>query len=97
MEGDTLLMLNIQSDMPGKLRFEYEGLPAEMEDGTVMSYQADNHYGTIATPVVLTLSPYDDGAVKKRLIDGHIYIFKGEHIYNVQGAAVADPKRSSHR
>ena len=97
VEGDTLLMLNIQSDMPGKLRFEYEGLPAEMEDGTVMSYQADNHYGTIATPVVLTLSPYDDGAVKKRLIDGHIYIFKGEHIYNVQGAAVADPKRSSHR
>ena len=97
VEGDTLLMLNIQSDMPGKLHFEYEGQPAETEDGTVMSYQADNHYGTIASPVVLILSTNADGTVKKRLIDGHIYIFKGEHIYNVQGAAVANPKRSSHR
>ena len=94
VEGDTLLMLNIQSDMPGKLRFEFEGLPAVMEDGTVMGYQADSHYGTIACPVVLTLSPEADGKVKKRLIDGHIYIFQGEHIYNIEGAAVAAPKKN---
>ena len=97
VEGDTLLMLNIQSDMPGKLSFEFEGLPAVMEDGTVMGYQADSHYGTIASPVILTLRPNAEGAVKKRLIDGRIYIFQGEHIYNVQGAAVAVPRKNSHR
>lgn len=97
VEGDTLLMLNIQSDMPGKLYFEYEGQPAETENGTVMSYQADSHYGTIASPVILTLRPNAEGAVKKRLIDGRIYIFQGEHIYNVQGAAVAVPRKNSHR
>ena len=98
VNGDTLLLLNIQNDKPGKLRFEYEGLPTETEDGTELTYQADSHHGTIANPVVFILSQNADGKVKKRLIDGRIYIFHGEHIYNVQGAAVAEPKkRNSHK
>lgn len=97
VDGDTLLMLNIQSDMPGKLRFEYEGQVAEAESGKVITYQADGHYGSIASPVILTIGQNADGKVRKRLINGHIYIFHGEHIYNIEGTAVAAPKRGSHR
>ena len=92
---DSLYFITIQSDNAGQLRFETEdgtSLIVLNEQSSALNYQADSHRGTMKSPVVLTVSDEKE-QVEKFLIDGILYIRKGNTYYNATGQKVNNPQK----
>ena len=98
--GEGLYFLTISSDAIGStLRFE-------LADGTVLTpspcgegrgevpYEADAHYGSLTSPVVLTTN--DELLTTKVFENGHIYIIRGGERYDMTGKRIVN-KSSNHK
>ena len=98
--GVPLYFLTISSDAIGStLRFE-------TADGTILTpspygegrgevpYEADAHYGSLTSPVVLTTN--DELLTTKVFENGHIYIIRGGERYDMTGKRIVN-KSSNHK
>ena len=99
--GVPLYFLTISSDAIGStLRFELaDGTvltpsPCGEGRGEVLSYDADAHYGSLTSPVVLTTN--DELLTTKVFENGHIYIIRGGERYDMTGKRIVN-KSSNHK
>ena len=92
VDGDRFYFLTIQSDKAGILRFETEdGMVLRSLSFETLNYIPDNHHGSLRVPVLLTTREEDNDYVEKRIINGILYIFHGNRVYNAQGILVEKP------
>ena len=97
---EGLYFLTISSDAIGSLlRFETEEgivLTPSLggEDRAEVSYEADAHYGSLTSPMILT--PAADANVYKVFENGHIYIIRGGERYDMTGKRIVN-KTSNHK
>ena len=87
--GEALYFLTVQSDvLGGTLRFEMDGQTLVPESG-VINYKANEHFGTLKSPVLLTPFPSGErsgGASPYKLIeDDHVVIIRNGEKYDVTG------------
>ena len=82
------LVLGIQSDQVGELRFEMNGetlMPFDMTTSrhNVITYSADSHHGTLKAPVIL--QPVENERPYKIIEENHVIIIRNGERYNVTG------------
>ena len=85
---DSLYYVTVQSDvLGGTLRFEMDGQALVPESG-VINYKANEHFGTLKSPVLLTPLPSTgrSGEAPYKLIeDDHVVIIRNGEKYDVTG------------
>ncbi|MBP5641893.1 MAG: hypothetical protein J6W92_02360, partial [Paludibacteraceae bacterium] len=84
IDDKSLYFLTIQSDKSGELKFEANGTQLFVE-GNKINYKADNHYGSVSAPVILTTECKDTTGVYKVIEDQHVVIIRNNEKYDVTG------------
>ena len=82
---DSLYFLTISSDAEGSpIEFRTEdGQKLTANGQEPIAYQADSHYGSLKSPVVLTTN--DDNRPYKILENNHVIIIRNNEKYDITG------------